>query len=147
MKDYTDDELNQIEGDITQALLEAAEYKNRREERTVKILRGGKELFSFRITGLSESQWRKCRRENLRNRGKRTEELDDFRFISQAIYLATVDEDKPIWKNQTVMEKLNAATPVDVVNAVLLPGEKSKLADVLIELSDYDDDLDELISN
>lgn len=147
MKDYDDNELNQIETDITQALLEAAEYKNRREERTVKILRGGKELFSFRITGLSEGQWRKCRRENLRNRGKRTEELDDFRFISQAIYLATVDEDKPIWKNQTVMEKLNAATPVDVVNAVLLPGEKSKLADVLIELSDYDDDLDELISN
>ena len=147
MKDYDDNELNQIETDITAALLAAVEYKNRREVRTFPVKRDGKELFSFRVTGLSENQWQRCTSDNTKTRGRRTEIIDQARFASQAIYWATIDEDKHIWKNPAVMEKLNAATPVDVVNAVLLPHEKSTLTNILIELSHYEEELDDVISN
>lgn len=141
-----DNDLTQIEGDIVDALLEAAEYKLHREQRTVVIKRGGKNLFSFRVEGLTEDQWRTCRRNNLRRHG-RGEELDGARFLSQAIYMATIDEDKHIWNNREVWEKIGAVTGSDVVNAILLPGEKSRIGEVLEELSGYNDDLDDLIKN
>lgn len=147
MKDMTDNEMIQAETGIVEALIEAAAYKADMEQRKVVIRRNGKFLFSFRVTGIDEDVWRKCRRQNLLNRGKPNEELNGGRFLSQVIYEATVDEDKAIWNNHAVWDKLGAVTGVDVVDAILLPGEKTRIAEILEDLSGYNVETDELIKN
>ena len=92
--------LEKKEQDIVAALLEAAQLRPDGDENypEVRIKRGEKILFSFRIHGLTEDDFAKCRRQNLKNRGKRTEELDNGRFAAQVVYEATIDEDKEkIW--------------------------------------------------
>ena len=148
-KDYTEEQLEKIEGNIVSALMEAAAFRTSEDKRRkVSIKRGDKILFEFTIEPLNEDEWSRCRRENLKNKGKRTEELDNPRFLSQAIYLATIDEDrKRLWDNREVWRKLNVATGVDVVNQVLTPGEKSKISEVLMDIGGYNDELDDLIKN
>lgn len=111
-------------------------------------MRNGKVLFKFTIEAIDEDTWRRCRQQNLRNKGKRNEELNEARFLSQVIYEATSDEDKArVWNNKAVWQKLNVISGVDVVNAVLLPAEKTRLAEKLEELSGYNDDLDQMIAD
>ena len=144
MKNMNDNELQAAETDIVSALLEAKEYRQNRAERTIVINRGGKILFTFRITGLDEDVWRKCRRNNLRRHGQ-AEELDGARFISQAIYEATVAEDKHIWNNREIWENFNVTNGADVVNLILFPAEKTRLGEILEELSGYNVDVDDLV--
>lgn len=144
-KIMADEEKMALDYDIAAALIEAAEY-NRGEQRKINIRRGGKLLFTFVIESVSSEKWDQARRENTKNKGKRNEELDSSRYLSQVIYFATVD--KSIWKNQSVMRKLNAPSPVDVVNAVLSPGEKMKLGEILEEISGFgEENLESLIEN
>ena len=145
MKEYTGDELEKTENDITQALLEAVEYRLNKEQRTIVIKRGDRKLFEFKVEGIDEDTWRKCRRQNLKNRGKRNEELDGARFLSQAIYEATVAEDKHIWNNREIWENFNVTNGADVVNLILFPAEKTRLGEILEELSGYNVDVDDLV--
>lgn len=145
----TEEELDNIEGNIVDALLQAVAYRNVENHRqSIKIVRNKKVLFRFTIEAIDEDTWRRCRSQNTRNKGKRNEDINDARFISQLIYEATIDEDKQrIWNNKAVWKQLNVLTGVDVVNAVLLPAEKIKLAEELEKLSGYNEDLDEMIEN
>ena len=137
-----------IEQDIANALMEAASLRMNTECPEVRIKRGDKLLFTFKIGALTEDEWQKCRRQNLKNRGKVTEELDNGRFLSQVIYEATVDEDKTrLWKNKAVWTKLNAVNGIDVVGAVLTAAEKTKIVEAISDLSGYSDDLEDLIGN
>ena len=116
------------------------------KKRIVNIKRNGRTLFKFTIEPLTEDEWRKCRRQNTSK--NRNGELNDSRFLSQAIYEATIDDDKRrIWQNQEIWDKLNVASGTDVVNIVLTPGEKAKITEVLSEISGYDDDLDGMIQS
>lgn len=137
-----------LEDNIVEALLEAAEYRSS-EEYPVVIKRGEKELFRFTIRALDEKTWRKALKENTQNRGRRSEDLDAYRYFSQLIYNATVAEDRErLWKNKTVWEKLNVASGVDAVNAILSPAEKTKLVEQLEKISGFDENnLDDLIKN
>lgn len=148
MKDVNNENLEQ---DIVSALLEASAWRKDSTTREVVIKRGEKNLFSFKVEPIDEEIWRKCRRQNLRNRGKRTEELDDARFLSQVIFEATCDEDKGrLWKNRDVWKNLNATNGIDVINLILKPGEKSKVVEVIASISGYDDgeeDLETIIKN
>ena len=140
--------LDKVETDIVAALLKAASYRKNQETATATIKRDGEIMFKFRVHGLDEDEWAKCRRQNLLNRGKLTEELNTARFMSQAIYEATVDEDKKtLWQNKDVWQKLGVVTGTDVVNAILWPGEKQKLLDAIAKLSGYDDDLEDIMGN
>ena len=148
-KDYTEEQLGKIEGNIIDALMEAAAFRTGEDKRRkVSIKRDEKILFTFTIEPINEDDWSRCRRENLKNKGKRTEELDNARYLAQAIYTATIEEDKKrLWNNREVWRKMNVATGVDVVNQVLTPGEKAKLGEVLLDIGGYDDELDDLIKN
>lgn len=138
----------EIEDNIVAALLEAAEYRSP-EEYPVVIKRGEKELFRFKICALDENTWRKALKENTQNRGRRSEDLNAYRYFSQLIYNATVPEDRErLWKNRKVWEKLNVASGVDAVNLILSPAEKQKLVEALEKISGYDESsLDDLIKN
>ena len=139
-------DLEKVESDITTALLEAASYRMNDETATVRIKRNEKLLFTFQVRGLDEDEWAKCRRQNLSNRGLRTEELNNSRFLSQLIYEATTDEDKErVWKNKAVWQKLNVVSGVDLINKLLLPGEKSSIVEAIAKLSGYDEDTEDLI--
>lgn len=147
MKDIDTEKLEQ---DIVSALMEAGSWRKDNIRREVRITRDDILLFSFNIEPIDEDTWRKCRRQNTRNKGKRTEELDDSRFLSQIIYEATTEEDKArLWKNKDVWKKFNVTNGADVVNLVLKPGEKTKIVEVISVISGYDDDdtLDDIIKN
>lgn len=148
-KDYTDAELDKVENNIVDALMEAASFRTSEDNRRkISIKRDGKILFEFTIEPLNEDDWSKCRRQNLRNKGKRSEELDNARYLAQAIYEATIDEDKTrLWKNPEVWRKLNVASGVDVVNLVLTPGEKAAIGDILLDIGGFNDELDGIIKN
>lgn len=145
-----DEEMIKFEGNIVDALLEAAAYrKSENNRREVVIRRNGKILFNFAIEPINEDTWRMCRRKNTSNRGKVSEELNNSRFLAQAIYEATIPADKQrVWQNQAVWQKLNVASGIDVVNIILTPAEKAKIIEVLEELGGYNDDgLDDMIRN
>lgn len=147
MKDVDNEKIEQ---DIVSALLEAGSWRKDNVQRVVRIARGENLLFSFKIEPIDEDTWNKCRRQNTRNKGKRTEELDTSRFLSQVIYEATIDEDKArLWRNKDVWKKFNAVNGVDVVNFVLKPYEKTKIVETVSEISGYDDDdqLEDIIKN
>lgn len=143
-----DIDLEKVELDITAALLEAASYRMNQETATVRIKdpSGEKLLFTFQVRGLDEDEWAKCRRQNLSNRGLRTEELNNARFLSQVIYEATIDEDKErVWKNKAVWQKLNVVSGVDLVNMLIPPGKKNSIVEAITKLSGYEDDVEDLV--
>lgn len=147
--DMTETELEDYEGDLVNALLEASSYRTDNDEyRKVAIVRKKKKLFEFTVHPLNDDEWAKCRRQNLKNRGKRNETLDNARFASQVIYTATIDEDRAkLWDNKGVWDKLNVASGIDVVNAVLKAGEKTAILEVINEICGYGDETDEFIKN
>lgn len=143
-----DIDLEKVESDITAALLEAASYRMNQKTATVRIKdpSGEKLLFTFQVRGLDEDEWAKCRRQNLSNRGLRTEELNNARFLSQVIYEATIDEDKErVWKNKAVWQKLNVVSGVDLVNMLIPPGKKNSIVEAITKLSGYEDDVEDLV--
>ena len=143
-------DLEKAEQDIVNALLEAGSWRKDETRREIIIRRNDCDVFTFNIEPVDEDTFRKCRRQNTRNKGKRTEELDDARFLSQLIFTATVEEDKDrLWRNTAIQKKLNVQNAVDVVNYVLKPGEKTKIAEVIADISGYEDEdtLDDLIKN
>ena len=150
MAAISDEQLAKFDNDIASALIEASEYNlGADKRRKINIQRNGKPLFSFTIEPVDEETMRRVRRENLKNRGRRNEELIGERFVAQLIYEATIEEDKNrLWRNREVQERSNVASGADVVQKVLTPAERSKLEDVLIEIGSYDSDgLDDLIKN
>ena len=139
-------DLEKVESDITAALLEMASYRLIDETQPIVIKRQGKPVLEFTVRGLDEDEWAKCRRQNLVNRGLRTEEIKQARFNSQVIYEATINEDKErIWKNKDVWAKLNVASGIDLINQLLLPGEKNALVEIIGKLSKYEMDAEDLI--
>ena len=118
-------DLEKVESDITAALLEMASYRLIDETQPIVIKRQGKPVLEFTVRGLDEDEWAKCRRQNLVNRGLRTEEIKQARFNSQVIYEATIAEDKErIWKNKDVWAKLNVASGIDLINQLLCREKK-----------------------
>ncbi len=147
-----ENEINaeQMETDIYNALVEAAEFRpdkyfedGEKNTLTVQIPRRGKIVFTFEVQAITEDQLAKCRRQNLKNRGKRTEELDEGRFASQIIFEATID--KKIWQDKRAWKKFNVASGADLIKEILSPAERNKIVEEIFKLAGYDDDLEGLI--
>lgn len=141
-------ELDNFENNVVDALLGAAAFRTEEKIRVVRIIRNERELFSFKIHGLNEDDFARCRKQNTRNRGRRDEEVNWTRYAAQVIYEATVADDKKLlWQNHEVWQRLNVATGVDVVYNVLTPAERAKIVETVESISGFDDNLDELIKN
>ena len=75
-------------------------------------------------------------------------ETNTAKFRSWLIYTATIDEDRAkTWDNKKAQEAFNVLQGVDVIDAVLLSGEKDRIIEVINEISGYDDSLDEIAKN
>lgn len=141
-------DTDQFEDNIVDALMGAAAYRTEEQLREITIVRGEQALFKFRIHGLTEDEFVRCRRQNTKNRGKRDEEINWVRYSAQVVYEATVADDKKLlWQNHEVRDRLGVSSAVDVVLKVLTPAERAKIVEAVESISGFDDDLDGMIQN
>lgn len=140
----------EAEYDLVTALLEAAEYKTSEDNITeVEIKRNGKYLFTVHVHPVSDQDSRFARKKATtympNPNGKKLplieKEFDTTKFTSWLIYLATTEEDQEkIWGNSALMKKYGLSFPVESIDVLLKIGEKSKLADTVMEISGIDDE-------
>lgn len=145
-------ERRYAEEDLLTSLLAAAEFKDSEEAVVpVEIRRAGRVYFTVHLHPLSDEDIKAARKKSTKY-GKNPlgskyppieKERDQKKFNSWLIYLATTQEDqKKIWGNQALLDKLELVEPVDAVDALLLAGEKDRLVDTVTNLSGFDEDED-----
>lgn len=144
------DNRPEAEYDLLQALFEAADFKTAAEHITeIEIKRNGKFLFSLHLHPIGDDDVAFARKkastfkDNPQGKkyGKVKTDFDDSKFKSWLIYLATTEEDQQkIWGNRAFMQRFSLYEPVDSINKMLTLGDKSKLLDVVTDISGLDDD-------
>lgn len=147
----TSEEILMNERDILSGLLEAdKERDNAQTYRKVQIKRKGKVYFEFRIRPITEDESQKCWRNATKyaplkpGQPKKAIETNSALYRSFIVYTATVDEDRAkVWDNRVALEKMGLLRGVEMVDKVLLAGEKSRILDLVDEISGFDDGLEE----
>lgn len=147
MEDYLANEQ-----DLLRGLLEAAEG---RETATVEVARKGHLLFRFRIRALGEREYHDCRDratkyERSRQFGglRMPADTDMARYRSFLIYTATVEEDRTrFWDSKEAQKKLDVLNGPDLIDRVLLAGEKDAIVARIDELSGFGAELEEQAKN
>ncbi len=81
---------------------------------------------------------RRCKFKNLRTGAETT---DDEKFQLGIIVTGTVS---PNWKDERLLSKYNVLTGEDVVKKVLLPGEVVAVFEEIIDLSGFNEEVEEL---
>lgn len=136
--DLTEEELIEMtEEDIINKLLEPTDVP----ERTYALERLG---IQVTLKGLSEKEIQKLRREcttETKHRGQRLKELNEEEFNAALIEKATV---KPNWSDKRLLSTLNLSSGREVIKRRLLAGEMVALGDKVMELSGFDDELEEV---
>lgn len=154
--------INRTEEDLITSLLSAADYKEDESiQKEINIKRAGKTIFSFRVRPLGEPELQRLRKLSTpmypNPEGKRLPKIEgDIRygeFKSRKIYTATVEEDRqkmwdnPALKRGLVSKGFNIEEEWEIIDAVLMAGEKNQISDVIDEISGYDMDLTEYAKN
>lgn len=148
-------QLRANENDILAGLLTAANFKEEESNiHPVEVARGGKVLFSFRIRPLSEEEYQTAKDKNtkyVRNKqlGIRfPEDTNSVRYRSNLIYLATIEEDREkVWNNKDAWKSLNVLNGIDLVDKVLLGGEKDAILEIVDKISGYSVTMEETAGN
>lgn len=138
------EEILEKEYDFLDGLLKAANYKE--ESKKIQVKRNGEMLFEFRVRPLGEDEIQDCRKRatkmlpnpNGRHFGKIEGDIDIVALRGYKILTATVDEDREkIWNNPALKQKLNCLSALDVIDEVLMAGEKDWICDVIDDISGY----------
>lgn len=152
----TKEEVLENEDALLDGLLAAAKFKEDvGVRRLIRVTREGNALFEFHIRPLSEEEIDECHKGAAKyapspvNREVRVEiDVDYVRLRSLKIYTATVPEDRrKLWDSKTVQKRLNVLTAVDVINTVLMAGEKDSICDEIDALSGYNRSLVAIAKN
>ena len=157
------EELQRNEENIINALLAASDYKT--EETLIKkvsVVRNKQELFNFRIRPLGEDELMRIRKSSTpsftnpanKRLPKIEGELRFGEFRSKKIYIATIDEDKArLWDNPELKQSLSVKFGKkileghEIVDLILMAGEKDRFSDIIDEISGYDVELEEYAKN
>jgi len=152
----TQEEILMNETELLQGLLDSAKARDDKSfHHRVDIKRKGVLKFSFRIRPLSEDEYTSC----LKNATKFSKpkkfgevkvpiETNRALHRSYLIYNATVDEDREkIWDNKKAQNALNILTGVDMIDTILLAGEKDSIVDLLDDISGFNSDMEEEAKN
>jgi len=118
------------------------------EYKVFEVIRDGKKLFSFRVRGLDDSEFEKCRDQATKVAKDRRlgnlavpREFNSAKFNSLVIYTAThPDDKKAIWDNKDLWAKADVITGWQLVDKVLKRGEKEKCIELIESLSGYADE-------
>lgn len=113
-----------------------------------RVVRDGKELFSFRVRGLQDEETEECRQEATKTvRDKRfgnlavPQEFNVAKFNSLMIVRATHPEDaRKLWENKELWEKAGVISTWQLVDKVLKRGEKDAVIELIEKLSGYGDE-------
>lgn len=116
-----------------------------------EVIRDGKKLFSFRVRGLDDEEFEKCRDQATKVAKDRRlgaiaipKEFNTAKFNSLVIYTATHPEDrKAIWDNKELWNKANVVAGWQLIDKVLKRGEKEKVIELIEKLSGYTDEENE----
>lgn len=137
------------EEDILSAVLNAANAKDDEDNyEEIQIKRKGISCFKFRIRPITGDELKSCDKKAAiydkkggYGRGKVPIGRDDSKYNSYIIYTGTIDEDRSkIWNNRKIKESLHAMEVCDVIEKVLLAGEKTRIVDRILTISGYSDD-------
>ena len=151
--------LLQNEDTILRDIAGVLEAMSTEEYEVFKVKRKEKELFSFRVRGLTGEEREKCRDEATKMvKNKKLggiaipADFDSAKFSSLLIVTATHPEDKKfLWDNKELLQKAKVLAPWQLVDKVLLSGEKDRVIDLIEHLSGFDEDdfndLEETIKN
>ena len=149
--DMTEKEENiyqENEGDLLEGLLAAADSAAN-ETVKIDIVRNGRHYFSFSIHPLSEEDAFAIRKKYTKYEKNRragvnvASEVDTAKYRSSMIYNSTTQEDQEkIWNNKKLWEGLRKQGKVivnalDVVEALLKPGEKDKIMEAIDDIGGY----------
>lgn len=136
--ELTDEEiLEMTEEDIINKLMEPTEVP----EKTYMLDRIG---IPVTLQGLSEKDIQRLRREctkEVGKRGNKRKELNEEEFNAALIEKATV---KPNWGSKKLLDQLGLSSGREVIKRRLLAGEMVALGDKVMELSGFDDELEEV---
>lgn len=153
----TQEEVLMSEDDMIAGLLEAADYKNdERFWKKIQIKRKDKVLFEFRIHPLDEEETQAMRKKCTkyapnpagRNLPKIEVETNYVKMRSMKIFEATIPEDQEkIWNNKKIKDKLNVLDPLEVIELILMAGEKDAIVDQIDALSGYGVTLEDYAKN
>ncbi|MCL2087670.1 MAG: hypothetical protein FWH05_08785 [Oscillospiraceae bacterium] len=146
--EMTTEEVLMNEADILEGLLKAAGgFDDADNYQKIQIKRKGKLMFEFRVRPVTEEESIVCmRRSTPSAKGRKIKpETNWAKYRSYLIYTATVDEDRAkVWDNKAAHEKLGILQGVDMVDKVLFAGEKSRVIEIIDEISDngaYDEEV------
>lgn len=152
----TKEEVLMDEDALLEGLLEASKFKTDESTRKlIRIARNGKALLEFHIRPLDEGEINSCHKSAAKyapspmNRDVRIEvDVDYVRLRSLKIYTATISEDrKRLWDSKALQEKLGVLTAVDMIDAVLMAGEKDAIDSAIDEISGYNVPLVDVAKN
>ena len=143
----TQDDILMNESDILAGLLDLGNSKDETVNyRKIQIKRDGVVKLEFRVRPLTEDESQTCLRKAHKyaptkpGQPKRIIETDNAKYRSHLIYTATVDEDRAkTWDNKRARDMLDILDSVDMIDRVLLAGEKSRVLDVIDEISGFND--------
>ena len=139
------------EDDYIAGLLAAADNVDE-ETTTIEIIRNKKKYFAFRVHALTEEELSDIRKKYTRYAKNRRqgirvpEELDTPKYRASLIFNSTVKEDQEkLWNNTAIKKGLEAKgksiiNALDVIEAVLLPGEKERIMDILDEINGFNNE-------
>lgn len=143
------------ENQLLSGLLELGKEKDENAGwRKIQIKRGGVVKLEFRVRPISEDESQECWRKATKfapyksGQPKKAIETNTALFRSHLIYRATIEEDRQkTWDNKQAQTAFKVFQGVDMIDMVLLAGEKSRVIDVIDEISGFDDELNEDAKN
>lgn len=150
----TKNDLIQHEPELLRGLLAAGDDRQA-ETITIEIARKGRVYFTFRLRPLSETEWDQCQEQATKYKRNRRlggitmpERTDAARFRSLLIYTATDEGDrKALWDNKQAWQHFDVTNGADLIDAVLMAGEKDAVIQRLEDISGYGGDLEETAKN
>lgn len=120
----------------------------------IQIKRNGVVKLEFRIRPVTEDETQSCLKMARKyaptrpGQPKKVIETNNTKLRSLIVYTATIDEDRAkIWDNKSAQTALNILTGWEMVDKVLLAGEKDRVIDKIDEISGFGDDLEETAGN
>lgn len=145
------DMILENEDDYLEGMLAAAEDVAD-DTQKIDIIRKGHRYFSFSIHALSDEMLKDIRKKytkytkNRRQGIRVPDELDTPKYRASLIYNSTIEADRnKLWDNPAVKKGLEAKgiciiNALDVIDSVLLPGEKDRIMDIIDEVNGFNNE-------
>ncbi|MFI3254459.1 MAG: hypothetical protein R3Y63_09020 [Eubacteriales bacterium] len=153
-ENMTTEEVLENEGNLLSNLLELAKRKEDEAYFRKIEIKGekGEVKATFRLRPMSSEDVEKCSKQATRfvkqPSGKPEKEMNVRQFQSILIYEATVPEDqKNFWGNIELKRALNVLDNFDMVDKLLLAGEKASVIEIINEMGGFSEEVVETAKN